>query len=415
MSDSELRSTNKKSFLEGFLNNAENTLAPPRESDVVIIGGGLLGTSLSYYLSKYGIETTLLERTEINREASGTNAGSFHFQIALHQLTPNMSEAQKTRLTSEVKLQVEAAKLWDELENELNADLDIHFNGGFMVAETPEELKVLYEKDKIEREAGLESFILTGNEMRDFAPLLAPDLAGIAFCPREGHANPLIVGPTYAFRAHQNGTKIRTGCEVLRIEAISKTGTNTGHRFKIITNKGDILCNRVVNAAGAWAGAISEAMGVPLPIGLAGLHVNVTEPREYVLKSMVQHIGRRLTLKQTTNNTFIIGGGWPSRPEKYPERYSNYWSSTSGNLAIALRVLPMLHDVKLIRVWSGVWAFTNDFKPIVGESKKVPGYHVAMVPTGFTLGPLVANMLAEYIATGKNLISEEFKVDRLIK
>lgn len=75
----------------------------------------------------------------------------------------------------------------------------------------------------------------------------------------------------------------------------------------------------------------------------------------------------------------------------------------------------MLHDVKLIRVWSGVWAFTNDFKPIVGESKKVPGYHVAMVPTGFTLGPLVANMLAEYIATGKNLISEEFNVDRLIK
>ena len=401
-------------FLVGYLDNETNQSALPTSSDVVIIGGGLLGTSLAYYLSKSKVETVLIERDDINREASGTNAGSFHFQIALHQLTPNMSESEKRRLADEVRLQVDAASLWDEIERELDADLGVHFDGGIMVAETEDEMRVLKEKDAIEKEAGLESHILVGDEMRAFAPYLAPDLAGISFCPREGHANPLLVGPTYAYRAWQNGAHFRTGCDVTRIERINVGGDLKGRRFRVVTSRGVIECNRVVNATGAWAAELSSQLGLRIPLGLSGLHVNVTEPREYFLKSMVQHIGRRLTLKQTHNNTFIIGGGWPSREEKFPKRYSNTWSSTAGNLAVALRVLPMLTDVKLLRTWSGVWAFTKDFKPILGESEKVAGYHIAMVPTGFTLGPMVAQMLSQYMtaAPGKGKLPSEFNIDR---
>lgn len=404
-----------KNFLPGYLSHKDNLSELPQTTDVLIIGGGLLGTSLAYYLTKQNVEVLLVERDEINREASGTNAGSFHFQIALHQLTPNMTEKERTRLSAEVKLQVEAAKLWDSIESELDADLGVHFDGGFMVAETPEELKVLQDKDAIENAAGLESFILTGQEMRNFAPFLADDLAGIAFCPREGHANPLLVGPTYAFRAEQKGAQIRTSCTVESVEVLDRNlELNGGYRFKVRTSRGELLCNRLVNAAGAWTMELAKQVGLNLPMGLSGLHVNVTEPHEYFLKSMVQHIGRRLTLKQTHNNTFIIGGGWPAKSEQYPKRYTNLWSSTAGNLAVALRVLPMLKNVKLMRTWSGVWAYTKDFKPILGESKKVPGYHVAMVPTGFTLGPMVAQMLANQM-TSKNstdIIPSEFCVDR---
>ena len=323
-------------FLTGYLSQSENSGEIPNQSDVVIIGGGLLGTALSYYLAKSGVEVTLLERNDLNREASGTNAGSFHFQIALHQLTDNMTEADDKRLVDETKLMLDAAKLWDEIETELNADLGVHFTGGFMVAETQEELQVLRDKQRIENAAGLETHVMTGNEMREFAPYLAPDLSGIAFCPREGHANPLLVGPTYAYRAHEFGAQVRTNCEVTRIEQI--TGI-PGFRFKVHTNRGTILCNRVVNASGAWTAELSSQLGLKLPMGLSGLHVNVTEPREYFLKSMVQHIGRRLTLKQTANNTFIIGGGWPSREEKFPLRYSNFWESAAGNAAVAVRVM----------------------------------------------------------------------------
>ena len=397
-------------FLVGYLSHSKNHAEPPRECDVLVIGGGLLGTSLAYYLAKEGTEVVLIERDEINREASGTNAGSFHFQIALHQLTPNMTDSEKSRLASEVKLQVDAASLWDSLEKELNADLGVHFDGGIMVAETEEEMRVLKDKEDIEKSAGLESHILTGEEMRSFAPYLAPDLAGIAFCPREGHANPLLVGPTYAYRASERGVQIRTGCSAQSIEV----NTSGAHRFTVKTNKGLIKAHRIVNAGGAWTTELSAQLGLNLPMGLSGLHVNVTEPREYFLKSMIQHIGRRLTLKQTHNNTFIIGGGWPSRQEAFPKRYSNMWSSTAGNLAVALRVLPMLKDVRLVRTWSGVWAYTKDFKPILGESEKIPGYHVAMVPTGFTLGPMVAQMLADYMTAprGSVALPHEFRVDR---
>jgi glycine/D-amino acid oxidase-like deaminating enzyme len=74
----------------------------------------------------------------------------------------------------------------------------------------------------------------------------------------------------------------------------------------------------------------------------------------------------------------------------------------------------MLSDVKLLRTWSGVWAYTRDFKPILGESEKVPGYHIAMVPTGFTLGPMVAQMLADYMTapSGSVKLPAEFNIDR---
>lgn len=385
--------------------------AVPSEMDVVVIGGGLLGSALSYYLSAQGVEVLLLERGELNREASGTNAGSFHFQIALHQLTSSSSAEEEKRLLNEVKLQLDAARLWAELEKELKADLGVHTTGGLMVAETKEELQVLRDKQRIEEMAGLETHVLTGSEMRNFAPYLSAHLEGIAYCPQEGHANPLIVAPIYALRAYEKGAQVRTHSPVESIEILEDASP---YRFAVKTPSGIIRCRRVVDAAGAWTAEVAEMVGLRLPMGLEGLHVNVTEPHEHFLKPMVQHIGKRLTLKQTSNNTFIIGGGWPARKENYPTRYSNFWDSAAGNIAIAVRVLPVLKEVKLVRTWAGIWAYTKDFAPIVGESSIVPGFHVVMAPTGFTLGPMVAKLLAEFMTSqsSKVLIPSAYSTDR---
>jgi sarcosine oxidase, subunit beta len=153
--------------------------------------------------------------------------------------------------------------------------------------------------------------------------------------------------------------------------------------------------------------------GFRLPIRAEGLHVNVTEPREHVLDPLLQHIGRRLTLKQAANGTFIIGGGWPSSPEPAPRRYSTVWDSAAGNLAVAVRVVPALADVRLVRTWSGVMAFTDDLTPLVGETARLPGYHVLVATTGFTLGPLLARMLAEELASPRGGLPREYAVDRL--
>jgi glycine/D-amino acid oxidase-like deaminating enzyme len=364
----------------------------PAETDVLIVGGGLAGAALAYYLAKEGVETTLIERGDLNREASGTNAGSFHFQIALHQLTSWDAGESRARLLAEVRLLVEGAGMWSSLEQELGASMDVHITGGLMVAETPLELQLLVDKQKIEQEAGLETSVLVGSELRSFAPYLADDLAGAVWCATEGHANPLLAAPLFALRASERGAAVRTQAGVTAVEA-------HGHGFTVVTTRGTIRAHRVVNASGAWANDLAALSGLRFPMRAEGLHLNVSEPRARVLEPMVQHIGRRLTLKQSTNNTFIIGGGWPARPELAPTRYSTTWESAAGNTAVALRVMPSLADVRIVRTWSGVMAFTDDLSPIVGETARLPGYYALIATTGFTLGPLMARLLAEQMAS----------------
>ncbi len=381
------------------------------ERDVVIIGGGIAGAAIAYYLAKEGVEVELLERGELNREASGTNAGSFHFQLAIHQLTGKGTEADKDRLLSDARASVEAYALWTGLGAELGADLGLHQTGGWMVAETEEQLAILREKHVLEEQAGIHTEVLTGSAMRDRAPYFSERVLGASYCDLEGHANPLVVAVLFAQRAAEHGAQIRTHTEVFGIDV---DDTSAAHRFTVRTNHGVIRARRIVNAAGGWAGDLADMVGLHFPIRREGLHVNVTESRPPLLPSMVQHIGRRLTLKQTSHGSFIIGGGWPSAVSGYPRRYPTTWQSMAGNLRVALDIVPELETVRVVRTWSGVIAFTDDFSPIVGESALVPGYFACVATTGFTFSPIYARQVAEQILSGGTTspFSERFSLDR---
>lgn len=361
----------------------------PAQTDVLIVGGGVAGAALAYELARRGAGALLIERGELNREASGTNAGSVHLQIAIHQLMGTL-ESDAPRLLEETRLAVAAAQLWQGLEDELDGPIDMHVTGGLMVADTEAERELLVAKQRLEAEAGLETEVLDGDALRARAPYLGPGALAATWCPLEGHVNPLMAVPLFALRAVQHGATIRTGVELRALEALDGGG------FRATTSAGVVEAARVVDAAGAWAPEVAAMVGLSLPMRRMGLHVNVTEPRARLIEPLIQHIGRRLTLKQAYNGTFIIGGGWPSFEVARPARYTTRWSSAAGNAAVAVDVVPALADVRLVRTWSGVMGWTDDVSPIVGPSRRVPGFHVLGVfSSGYTMTPILARRLAE--------------------
>ena len=380
----------------------------PAGADVLVVGGGIAGAVLAYDLARAGVAVVLVERGELNREASGTNAGSLHLQIAIHQLAGAFDTAGAgDRLREETRLAAAGARLWHGLEEELAGPIDLHVTGGLMVAETAEQLRLLHDKQRIEAAAGLRTRVLEGDELRALAPWLSDAVIGATHCPEEGHVNPLIAAPLVALRAAEHGAIIRTHAGVREIRQQS------GGAFRVATAAGTITAERIVDAAGAWAPAVARLVGLELPMRALGLHVNVTEPRARLLEPLVQHMGRRLTLKQAANGTFIIGGGWPAFEAGPARRHTTSWHSAAGNAAVAVDVVPALADVRLVRTWSGVIAWTHDVAPIVGESRRVPGFHALVVgSSGYTLSPLLARMLAERM-TGGAALPPEYAPDRV--
>lgn len=384
----------------------------PRETDVAVIGGGIAGAALAFYLARRGVEVVLLDRGELNREASGTNAGSFHLQLAIHQLTGEGTDADRDRLLADARLSLEAYRLWQGLGAELDGDIHLHQTGGWMVAETPEQVRVLREKHELEQLAGIETEVVDGAELRSRAPFFSERVLAATWCPTEGHANPLVVAPLYALRAVEHGAQVRTHVSVLGIDH-DPDATGSG-RFAVRTDQGSLAAHRVVDCAGAWSGEVAAMVGLRLPVRHEGLHVNVTERMPRLLTPMVQHIGRRLTLKQSEQGTFIIGGGWPAPAVEAPRRYPTRWQSAAGNVTVALDVMPVLADAKVVRTWSGVIVFTDDMSPVVGESERVPGFSACIASTGFTFSPMFAAQLADQLAApGRHTpFPERYAVDR---
>jgi sarcosine oxidase, subunit beta len=360
------------------------------ETDVLVIGGGLAGAATAYYLGREGVEVTLVERTDLNTQASGSNAGSLHLQIPYPEFISEGEDWARV-FTQAIPVMRDSIRLWRGLEAELGCDLEVSIEGGLLVAESEAQMRDIARKAAIERSAGLEIELLSAADLRRIAPYLSERMIGAAYCPEEGKANPLKATPAFAEAARRHGARILANCAVTAL-------ARDGNAYRAETAAGPIRASRVVNAGGADAGRIAAMLGIDLPIEGHPIQVSVTEAAEPLVNHLVYFAGDKLTLKQAKNGSFLIGGGWPARRSAQAERPTVDPQSLRSNLRIARHVVPRLNSVCLLRVWPAIVNGTADWKPILGELPGRPGVFMTMFPwMGFTAGPMSALLTAELV------------------
>lgn len=347
------------------------------DSDVVVIGGGVTGCAAAYELAKAGAAVTLVERYDLNTQASGRNAGGLHGQIQ-HDPFVELGEGWARAFGPTLALMRAAIERWRGLGDELGADLEVNVSGGLIVAATGAQLRDLERKAAIERQFGNEVELLGRAELSRVAPYVSERMAGGLLCELEGKANPLLAAPALAKAALDRGARILLQTDVLAVEP----------GFTVATTAGPIRCGRIVDCRGVDVGSLS---GIELPAERWPIQVSVTEAVPPLVSHLVYFAGEKLTLKQAKVGSLLIGGGWPSR--EVDGRLAVDVASLAPNLRLAVEVVPRVAGASLLRTWAGVCPGIADQRPVIGEL--VPGWFVAMFPfLGFTGGPLLGQIAA---------------------
>ena len=360
---------------------------PIETVDTLVVGGGVAGSCLAYWLAHEGIETLVVERDEVNLQASGANAGSLHVQLLAFDFALDAPPA--NRAADTLPLGPASVALWQEIQRETGQDLEMKVCGGLMLAENERDVAFLKGKIALEKSRGIEAELLGVNELRALEPCIGDVAIAAEWCPGEGKINPL--KGTYAVigRAKALGARFRRGSSV---SAIERDGTH----WRVTTSRGEIRARRVVNTAGPWAAEVARMAGVDIPVRGAPLQMVVTEPTAPTLSRLVAYAHRHLTLKQMASGAFMIGGGWTADLDPQNRLSRALRGSVEGNLWIASRAVPALASLHAIRIWAGM-NINIDRAPILGEVPGLPGFYNCVSSNGYTLAPVLSRLTAEML------------------
>ena len=358
-----------------------------RASDVIIVGGGIMGCSSAFFLRQRGCSVTLLERGLVGQQASGTNFGNVRRQ---------------GRPLSQLPLANRASAIWRRTKELLGEDVEYLQVGHVRVCfrDRPEAIDAFERYADDARQQGLELEVLSGAALRSRFPFLGHEVLAGSYSPHDGHANPRLVAPAFARAARRAGADIIENNRVVSAE-------KHGEDFQITCADGSSLRAPVLLVtAGAWADAFTTQFGEPVDLHSRGPTMSVTEPVTYSIKpavgvfTPVEH--ETVYFRQIPRGNVIIGGS--TRGPAYPDIVRAYVEpqNTLSQLRQIQRLAPALGRLNIIRVWSGVEGYLPDSLPAIGPSGRVSGLYYAFgfSGSGFQIGPGVGDVMAELIATG---------------
>ncbi|CAO3456769.1 SoxB-like sarcosine oxidase, subunit beta related [Azospirillum argentinense] len=381
---------------------------PDQEAEILIVGGGVVGACLAYYLTQAGRDVLVVERGDTNLQASGANAGSLHVQLLSFDFGAK-AEAGGGPAAATLALGPRSIALWRDLERACGVDFELAVTGGLMVADSPAGMDFLRAKAALERRYGVENAIIDAAELRRLAPALSHKLVGAEYAPQEGKINPLRATYAVLEQARRQGARFLRG---VNVTGIAVAPAVEGGGWRVETPRCRIRAKRIINASGPWARETGRLVGIDVPVHSAPLQMIVTEPAPKLVSQLVAHADRHLSLKQAVTGGLIIGGAWTAVFD--PARRFNTVSRSSieGNLWVARHVLPQIAGLHVVRAWAAM-NINIDGAPIIGPVPGLPGFFNTVTSNGYTLAPVVARMTADLLLDGRTDIDPTpFLLDR---
>lgn len=363
---------------------------------VCVIGGGVVGCSVLYHLTKLGwSDVMLLERSELTSGSTWHAAGGFH--------TLNGD-------TNMAALQGYTIRLYRELEELTGMSCGLHHVGGVTLADSPERFDMMKAERAKHRFMGLETEILSPEEIRAIAPITnVENVLGGLYDPLDGHLDPSGTTHAYARAAKMGGAGIELHCKVL------ETNPRRDGGWDVVTDKGTIVAEHVVNAAGLWAREVAAMAGCYLPLHPMEHQYLVTEdlPEIYERDAEHPHVmdpggesylrqeGRGLCIgfyEQSCKPWAVDGTSWEFGHELLPDDLDK----VADSIEFAYRRYPILERAGVKTVIHGPFTFAPDGNPLVGPVPGLRNYWSACgVMAGFSQGGGVGLTLAQWMVEGE--------------
>lgn len=381
--------------------------------EVAIIGAGIVGCSVAYYMAESGRDCVLIEKNDI---ASGTSSRC-DGNVTMVDKDPGYDS----------QLCLFSQELVTGLQKTLNIPFEYRVHGSILVCDNDKEMETAKEWVETQNEAGLKFNVLTPEDIRKESPYFADDIPGGLECETDSLINPYLFCYSMVDKAREFGLDVKTQSEV--------TNITKGDDFTIETTNGTVKAKKVINAAGVWAPFLGQMVDLDIPIQPRKGHILVASRQEPVMMRNVMEFGYlmnkfgkeriadertsehgvALVLEPTESQNFLIGSS---------RQFVGYDSSIDIRVVEtianrAMRFFPKLDDVNIIRSYTGFRPFTKDHLPIVSAVDEVPGYYIAAghEGDGIALATGTGKMMEEIVneKSEKTLPVEPLRFDRFKK
>jgi sarcosine oxidase subunit beta len=360
----------------------------PKTSDVVIIGGGVMGASTAFHLAERGgVSVTLLEKDEqFGQGSTGLCAGGIR-----HQFSTEVN----------VRLSIASIQMMERFPEEIGQEIGLNLVGYLFILDDEQDMAKFRQNVVLQNSLGIESRVLSVEEIQQRVPLLNLDgVVGGTFYERDGLADPNSIVQGY-INATRQLSKAAGVAPIHLLTETPVTGVRTanGNIEAVVTPQGEIATRTIVIAAGAWSGLIGEMIGLDIPIVPVRRQIAVTTPIPELPPDFpfVLFFGNSLYFHLESGQSILTGMSNPDEPPSFSLEVDRNWTET--HLMAAMDRFPLLEKAGLLSEWAGPYEVTPDEQAILG---KLPGLEGAVIAAGFSghgfmHGPIVGKLMAEEI------------------